>query len=75
MTTPLPKLDLPGLQRRLDALGRGESLSIAITDVRRMFGLNDVAHQRMALFAEGHGCTADPAPSMVTFHKMKLIRR
>lgn len=75
MSTPAKQIDLPGLQSRLDALRDGEHLSLAIADVRRIFGLNDIATERMTNFAIGHGCVAIAAPSMITFRKLGASRR
>jgi hypothetical protein len=71
MTDPATLLSLAGLQRRLDDLALHQELAIAINDYRRLFGANDVAHARLANFAEGHGCRADPRISSIVFRKVR----
>ncbi len=74
MTEPLPHLNLPGLQNRLDALKVGQQLTIGIADYRRLFGVNDVAGARLGNFAEGHGCRVDPRAAAIVFHKVRRPR-
>lgn len=63
------QLNLTDLQRRLDGLLPGDSVTLGIADVRRLFGLNDVGQARVENFAEGHHCRIEATPSTVTFRK------
>lgn len=67
-------ITLPGLQARLDALEPGGRLTLGIGDYRRLFGVNDVGAERLALFAAGHGCEIQATPSSVTFRKTGATR-
>jgi hypothetical protein len=75
MSEDAAKIDLAALQRRLDALRVGEHLTIAASDYRRLFGIDDVAQRRVAHFARGHGCRLDAAPSVIRFHKTRAPSR
>lgn len=74
MNDPRPILTLVGLQRRLDELGVGQRLTVAIGDYRRLFGENSVAQGRLENFARGHGCRFDAGPSSITFEKTANIK-
>ena len=70
MTEALKPLSLAGLQTRLNHLGIGQELAIAISDYRRLFGVNDVGEARLENFAVGHGCSVDPRVTDIVFRKV-----
>lgn len=70
MTTHIGRLELAGLQTRLDGLAVGGQLALGISDCRRLFGVNDLGHARLDHFAAGHGCKVTPHPSMIIFQKL-----
>jgi hypothetical protein len=70
MSEDLKPLSLAGLQQRLDSLAADQELAIALSDYRRLFGLNDIAHARLDNFAQGHDCTAHPRVSAIVFRKV-----
>ncbi|HET9159903.1 MAG TPA: hypothetical protein VFN88_04770 [Caulobacteraceae bacterium] len=62
-------LTLPGLQKELDRLRRGERLTIAGSTCHRLFGDDSLARERLDHFASGHHCSAIAFDGAVTFHK------
>lgn len=67
MTT---SLTLPLLQMQLDHLVPGQGLHLAMTEVERLFGLNDVATGRIRNFATGHNCAFAWSEAGVQFLKL-----
>ena len=47
---------LSNLQARMDLLASEGQVQISHDDIRRHFGSNDVAQERLRWFAEGHNC-------------------
>lgn len=60
---------LPELQEKLDALAEGALLQISARDYRRLFGVNDVAADRLRHFARGHACVVSHADTAILFRK------
>ena len=68
MATPAT---LTGLQRTLDQLRDGQTLSLARTQVVRLFGGDEVAEARLRHFAAGHRCTITRADGCTVFEKRR----
>jgi hypothetical protein len=62
-------LTLPRLQAHLDRLRLAERLTLARSQVERLFGHNDVAVGRLRRFAKGHNCVVAHADNCVVFQK------
>ena len=60
---------LPELQEKLDKLQPGAMLQIGRRDYERVFGLNDVAVNRLRHFAKGHQCIVSFADTAILFRK------
>lgn len=60
---------LPSLESVLDSLPPGQQLTLARTQVDRLFGLNDVGTRRVLRFAGGHRCIVVHADDCVVFEK------
>jgi hypothetical protein len=71
MSETPPQLTLPGLQRLLDALAKDSCITLAISDYRRLFSVNDLAQARMRNFASGHGWVAEATPTSLSFRKVR----
>jgi hypothetical protein len=68
MATPLT---IPGLQRTLDQLPDGQTLSLARDQIVRLFGGDDVAEARLRHFATGHRCILTRADGCTVFEKRR----
>ena len=60
-------MTLPDLQAELDQLVPGAALHLELSEVERLFGVNDVAAGRLRAFAAGHDCIFTWSPSGVEF--------
>ncbi len=65
---------LPNLQSKLDLLESGGQLQVLRVDIERLFGMDDVAQDRLLRFAQGHGCLAVETDSGVTFRRVAEAR-
>ena len=68
-------LTLPLLQMQLDHLVPGQGVYLAMPDVERIFGLNDVATGRIRNFARGHDCAFAWSDAGVEFVKLGRSNR
>jgi hypothetical protein len=64
-----PNFTLPELQQSLDRLERGAVLKISNPDFERLFGINDVAVNRLLHFARGHDCIVSRGEDAIYFRK------
>lgn len=71
MTEPLT---LPLLQMQLDQLVPGQRLHLTMTQVERVFGLDDVAAGRIRNFADGHNCAFALSEAGVQFVKQAAYK-
>ena len=60
---------LPDLQRTLDHLAEGRTLSLAREQVVRLFGGDDIGEARLRHFASGHRCIITRADGCTVFEK------
>lgn len=64
-------LSLPRLQQQLDHLHRAQSLTLARSQVERLFGHDDdIASVRLTRFAKGHNCIIAHSNNCVVFEKV-----
>ena len=61
---------LPTLEAHLAHMPIAKSLTLAGTDIERLFGFNDVAVRRLKNFARGHDCIVSYTDGCVVFHKV-----
>lgn len=61
---------LPDLQAEMDLLESGGQLQVSHADIQRLFGLNDVAQDRLLRFARGHNCAILRTDHGVTFRRI-----
>ena len=69
MTRVAAPRTLPDLQRTLDHLAEGRTLTLAREQVVRLFGRDDIAPARLSHFATGHGCIVTHADGCTVFEK------
>lgn len=60
---------LPNLQSKLDLLKSGGQRQVLRVDIKRLFGMNDLAQDRLLRFAQGQGCLAIETDSGVAFRR------
>ncbi len=69
------QMTLPDLQEHLDELVPGAELHLVLSDVERLFGVNDVATARLRNFAASHNCVFAWSPTGVQFLKQLIQPR
>ncbi len=69
MSALRPNFTLPELEHRLDELAEGALLQISQRDYRRLFGVNDVASERLLHFAKGHACVTSHSDGAILFRR------
>lgn len=67
-------LSLPRLQVHLDNLRGAQSLTLARSQIERLFGHNDVAERRLSRFAQSHKCIVAHSDNCVVFQKVQPRR-
>ncbi|HEU0284517.1 MAG TPA: hypothetical protein VFR52_05170 [Sphingomicrobium sp.] len=66
---------LPNLQSHLDRMPVARTISLAKTDIERLFGLDDTTHRRLQRFARGHNCAVVHADGCIAFQKLPYGHR